>query len=95
MSCVKHFLGIRWERHTWDRRVTLARDQSSPQTDMWGRSFLVPVALCHTEYVCRRCGAIKDDGDCFCEKAEADACAIRLAWLAEVRDEHAQPPMRT
>lgn len=95
MSCAKHFMGIRWERHAWDRRVTLAEDRTSTKSDMWGRSIPVPQVLCHTQHVCRDCGAVRDGGDCFCEQAEADICAIRLAWLAKVRDEAAHEPMRT
>ena len=88
MSCIKHFLGFQWERHVWDRRVTRAENRSLPRRDMWGRAIGLEQALCHTQYVCRACGAVRDEGECFCEQAEADACAVRLAWLAESREEH-------
>ena len=87
MTCVKHFMGVRWEQHDWERRVTHAEDRVLPRTNMWGRPVGLEQALCHTQYVCRDCGATRDDGDCFCEQARADQCAIRLAWLAS----HRQP----
>jgi hypothetical protein len=85
MSCIKHFLAFRWERHAWDRRVTHTENLVFNGTDQWGRAIPVDQVMCHTEYVCRACGAVRDGGDCGCEPARATACDVRLAWLAKVR----------
>jgi hypothetical protein len=83
MSCTKHFLGFRWEHHDWDRRVTHAENLTFRGTDMWSRKVPVPEVVCYTQYVCRSCGTVRDEGYCNCDQARGDACQIRLAWLAE------------
>ena len=95
MSCIKHFLGFRWERHTWDREVTHTEDWSARATDMWSRAVPVDEVICHIKYVCRACGAVRDGGECVCEEARGAVCPARLAYLAELRSkEHgAQAPV--
>lgn len=83
MNCSRHFLGHDFEHHDWQRRVTHAVSLSEPVTDQWGRKYESSHALCHTEYVCRRCGAVRDEGECTCERERAESCPIRLDWLAQ------------
>lgn len=83
MSCTKHLLGFRWERHAWRRRVTDTRHVWFKTSDQWGRWTELEQVMCHAEYVCDACGAVRDDGDCGCELAEGERCAIRLAWLRQ------------
>jgi hypothetical protein len=83
MGCRKHFLGLTWEKHDWDRRVALAENRTCTGTDMWSRKVPISEVICHTQHVCRTCGEVRDEGYCSCDQARGDACAIRLAWLAE------------
>jgi len=53
---------------------------------MWGRVVRVDHVLCHTEYVCLDCGAVRDVSSCGCEPERAEQCAVRLAWLAQVAE---------
>jgi len=85
MSCTKHVLGIEFERHAWERRVTHAENWSARGTDMWSRAVPVEQTLCQIQFVCRDCGAVREGGDCTCDRERADACPPRLAWLAEAR----------
>jgi hypothetical protein len=87
MSCSKHFLGFQWTRHAWQRRVTLSEPRMSRTTDQWGRVVPVEHVVCHAQYVCRTCGAVRDDGICGCDPAHAEHCAVRVAWLAEAREQ--------
>jgi hypothetical protein len=91
MSCTRRFLFFRWDRHAWDRRVALTTDWSARGTDMWSRAIPVDQVLCHTQYVCRTCGAVRDGTECGCDKAVADKCAVRLALLAEARGQESGP----
>jgi hypothetical protein len=85
MSCSKHFMSFQWERHAWERRVAHTERQTGHTTDMWGcRVVPVEYVSCHAQYVCRDCGAVRDGEECGCDKARGDACAVRLACLAEV-----------
>lgn len=88
MGCTKHFLGLRWGRHDWDRRVTFAENHTFQGTDMWSRNVPVPEVVCYTQYVCRKCGETREEGYCNCDQQKADGCAIRLAWMSE---QQAQP----
>lgn len=90
MSCTKHVLAFQWERHAWQRRVTLTENWTADGTDMWGRTVPIDQVFCHTEHVCRHCGEVRDDGDCGCDAEVGATCAVRLAALAERRAlEHA------
>lgn len=81
MSCVKHFLGFKWERHSWHRRVTATEREAFPDTSMWGRPITNEHVICHAEYVCEHCGAVRDDGDCGCDAERGAQCPVRLAYL--------------
>jgi hypothetical protein len=87
MSCMKNFLGLRWERHAWERRVTLTECQTFRETDQWGRVNPAEHVTCHAQYVCRDCGAVRDGEECGCDKNRADACAVRLAHLAKTGEQ--------
>jgi len=86
MSCVKHFMGLRWERHHWIRRVTHTETKTSPLTDKWGRVVATDDVTCHAHYVCRECGAVREGEECLCDKVRADECAVRLACLEGKRE---------
>jgi hypothetical protein len=92
MRCTRHFLWFRWERHSWDRRVTLTKDWTARGTDMWSRAIPVEQVMCHTQYVCRHCGVVRDGTECGCDTAVAEKCAVRLALLAEARDQEQGAP---
>ena len=79
MDCTRHMLGVTWQHHDWDRRVTATENHVSDETDQWGRANESTYVTCHAEKVCRSCGAVRDDGECGCDKARADQCAVRLA----------------
>lgn len=92
MGCTKHFLMFKWERHDWQRRVTATERPIYTDTSMWGRPTATPHVICHAEYVCQRCGAVKDEGDCTCDAARGDQCQPRLALLSELRQKDAGAP---
>jgi len=81
MSCTKHFLSFHWKRHSWVRRVTAAETVPTRETTMWGGVTNTAYVRCHTEYVCKDCGTTREEGNCLCDVAHADHCAIRLAWI--------------
>lgn len=81
MGCEKHFLNIHWDQHDWFRRVTATESHAAPQSDMWGRPILNQHVTCHIEYVCRTCGLTRTGEECGCDKAKADQCPARLAFL--------------
>jgi hypothetical protein len=83
MGCTKRLLMFTWERHDWQRRVTATERATYADTNMWGRPTDAPHVICHAEYVCRACGAVKDDGDCGCDAERGDQCPARLALLEE------------
>ena len=85
MSCTKHFLGFRWQRHDWERQVASTSHLTVPLTDQWGRAINHDYVLCHARYVCRDCGAVRDGEECGCDQEHADHCAVRLTYLAEQR----------
>ena len=85
MSCFKHVLGIQFARHAWKRRVTLTEDRTDRGTDMWSRAVPAEHVICHIQYVCSACGAVRDGEECTCDKEHADRCAPRLAYLAALR----------
>lgn len=87
MSCTKHFMAFHWERHAWDRRVTHTECQTFHERDQWGRVVLEDAVTCHAQYVCRDCGAVRDGEECGCDRVRAETCAVRLAWLAKVREQ--------
>jgi hypothetical protein len=82
MSCSKHLLGLNWKQHTWERRVTHSESFYEPLTDMWGRRIATGHVTCHAEFVCRDCGAVRDDGECTCDEAKGELCPVRVQWLA-------------
>jgi len=82
MSCTKHVLGFQLPRHAWQRRVTLTEDRTDRGTDMWSRAVPAEHVICHIQYVCGACGAVRDGEECSCDKEHADRCAPRLACLA-------------
>ena len=82
MSCTKHFLFFTWHHHHWRRAVSWAETYSSQETNMWGRPTSRDYVTCQTQYFCADCGKTKAEGYCGCDKAKADHCAVRLAWIA-------------
>ena len=87
MECEKHFLNLRWEHHTWRRRVLGTERMWASATDMWGRPVQNEHIRCRTEYVCAVCGAVKPEGFCHCDIQRGEGCAVRLAFLGAT-----QPP---
>ena len=83
MACTKHFGVFTWHHHHWHRQVSWAETYSSSETNMWGRPTTQDYVTCQTQHFCRECGAIKAESFCGCDKAKADSCAIRLAWIAK------------
>lgn len=83
MSCMKHFLNFRWEHHSWLRRVTGTETVPSRETTMWGGGTNTTYVRCHAEHVCRECGETREEGNCLCDRAVADHCPVRLAWIAQ------------
>jgi hypothetical protein len=83
MGCTKSFMGLEFGRHDWHRRVSHADERILREYDQWGRPYFDRHVICHTEYVCHECGAVRDDGECTCEHARGDRCPIRLAWLGQ------------
>ena len=92
MSCVHHVLGVRVERHAWVRQVTLTDYRISTGTDMWSRRVPVEEVVCHAQYVCRDCGAVRDEGACLCDVAQGETCAVRLAFLEKIGAPEAGAP---
>ena len=85
MGCTKHFLGFHWEHHNWRPHVTFAEYAPTRDTNMWGRPVDSEFVRCHKEFVCQECGAVRDFGNCICDKAEGEQCPPRVAWLEEQR----------
>ena len=81
MSCTWNVLGLRFERHSWQRTVSWTDAQESTETDMWGRGVMHDHVLCRVQYICRECGMTRDGGFCGCDKARGDQCAARLACI--------------
>lgn len=81
MNCTRHFLNFQWEHHSWRRHVSSAENVATHETNMWGRVVHGHSVRCHTQYVCETCGKTREDISCLCDTAQADACAIRLAWV--------------
>ena len=82
MSCSKHFLGLNWKHHEWERQVTRAESFEEHVSDMWGRPFDVDHVLCHTQFVCSDCGKVVDGSECTCEPERGERCRIRREFLA-------------
>ena len=82
MSCNKHFLSLNWKHHDWARQVTHEETLEDALTDMWGRRFFASHVECHTRYVCRHCGKVRDERECSCEPERAESCVIRREYLA-------------
>jgi hypothetical protein len=89
MGCKKRFLMFSWERHRWQRRVTATERGTHADTNMWGRPTDAPYVVCHAQYVCEDCGAVKDDGECGCDAERGDRCPARVALLAELSEKRA------
>jgi hypothetical protein len=85
MGCTRHFLNLQWEHHSWRRRVSLAENVPSLETNMWGRPVNRENVRCQKEEVCQVCGKIRRHEGCFCEPAQAERCAIRLDWINDPR----------
>ena len=85
MSCTTRFLNTEWQHHAWRRHVTDEETLPGQVTNMWGRRVDVDRVRCHTVEVCDECGAVRDTGDCLCDPAEANGCAIRLEHLGRAR----------
>lgn len=88
MSCTKHFLSFEWTRHQWERQVTGTSRLSFQETDQWGRRFPSDYVMCQAQYVCRDCGAIREEGDCGCDPARAEHCKVRLDLLDKTAEQH-------
>jgi hypothetical protein len=84
MSCSKHFMGLRWERHAWERQVAHTASRTFREADIWGRVNPADHVTCHAQYVCRDCGAIRDGEECGCDSERAETCAVRMACLSGV-----------
>lgn len=82
MNCTKHFLFLKWTRHSWRRSVSWAEDYTAPQFDMWGRVTTDTYTTCQKQYFCSCCGKTKSAGYCGCDKAKAEQCALHRAWAA-------------
>ena len=82
MSCTKHFLNLRWERHAWVRQVSFEEHVSSHEADMWGRVVSSEHVRCHTREVCSECGQTRGGSECLCDTSRADRCTIRCDFLA-------------
>ncbi len=80
MSCNDRLLA----RHQWSRRVTHTESHPFCETDQWGRATFEDHVVCHAEFVCLSCGAVKEEGDCGCDQARADKCPVRLEHLAKI-----------
>lgn len=87
MSCVNHVLNLRFEHHSWLRRVTGTETVPARETTMWGNGTNATYVRCHAEHVCRDCGEIREEGNCLCDKEVADHCPARLAWLAQTNSD--------
>ena len=83
MSCNRSFLNVRWEHHSWRRRVTATETVPIRETTMWGGVANTTYVRCHAEYVCRECGKTREEGNCLCDGAVADHCPVRLDWIAQ------------
>lgn len=79
MGCNNHLLA----RHNWSRRVTHTASRPFRETDQWGRAILEDHVVCHAEFVCLACGAVREEGDCVCEGARGNQCAVRLDFIAK------------
>lgn len=86
MSCTQHVLGFTITHHNWERKVTLTESLTDVHSDMWGRPVEDDSVHCHTKYVCRTCGAVRDECECNCEPDRAKNCKCRLELLAQEAD---------
>jgi|SwirhirootsSR3_FD_contig_31_27591316_length_504_multi_3_in_0_out_0_1 hypothetical protein len=84
-NCTRNILGLTWKQHAWERQVTNSELLEVGTTDQWGRRIAQDYVLCHTQYVCRNCGEVRDDGECGCNRERADKCPVRLASLADAK----------
>lgn len=87
MSCTKHFLTFQWTRHNWRRHVTQTESMTFRETDQWGRRFPSDYVLCHAQYVCEDCGAVREEGECGCDPERAVNCKVRLDLLAKASEQ--------
>ena len=89
MTCSKHFLGLSWEQHEWQRKVAQEESIEVQVTDMWGRPFDEGHVVCRTRYVCSDCGQVVDGPDCTCDPKRGACCASRLEYLSSHGDPNA------
>jgi len=85
VGCNHHWLA----RHHWKRRVTHTETGQFRETDQWGRATFNDHVVCHAEYVCQSCGAVRDEGECGCDRTRGNECPVRLEHLRLV--DHAHP----
>ena len=89
MGCTRRIGPFTFGRHKWQRRVTATMREFHGDTSMWGRPVSNPHVICHAEYVCEDCGAVKDEGDCICDAQRGDQCPARVALLDELKAKEA------
>ena len=89
MSCTKRILGFEWQRHDWKRLVVATEDLVDRTTDMWSRAVPAEHVICHIRYECSACGAVRDAGECTCDRERGEHCPPRLAYLAARREREA------
>lgn len=94
MSCTKHFLNCQWERHSWRRTVTAAETIPTRETTMWGTVANTTYVRCHVRYMCDECGKTREEGNCLCDTARAEHCAVRLAWIEQTKEAARTPTGR-
>ena len=83
---LKDLLPVGGEHHSWNRRVTHTEYRTARGTDMWGRTIPVDEVICHTQYVCQTCGAVKAEGECACDVEKGELCPPRLKLLEQERE---------
>lgn len=83
MSCTRQFLNLRWEHHTWRRRVTGSELLTGIETNMWAREVERTYVRCDKAEVCEVCGTIRHQVSCVCDIERGERCALRLESMAE------------
>ena len=81
MNCTTHVLGTQWRHHSWRRLVTDTALESTPGTDMWGRSVEDERVWCRTLEICDGCGQVRHVADCYCNTDKGEHCGPRCTFL--------------
>ena len=80
MSCTKQILGVQWEHHNWQRRVSGFELREGQETNMWGRPVTRNFVRCDVEEVCATCGAVRHPASCTCDIERGEACPPLVEW---------------